>query len=736
MGQLTNLEELSISDNRLTGAIPLELGRMTSLQLLALSGNRLTGAIPAELANLANLETLKLSGNQLTGCIPAGLRDVQDNDLTGLGLSDCGQAAVPGAPSGLAATANGKTQIDLSWTPPSDDGGAAISGYRIEDSPDRSTWTALEANTGNTATSYPHSGLAAGITRYYRVSAINSAGTGRMSSMAAATTDAALAPDLVVDRPAVDTSAPEAGTRITLSATVRNQGNGSSDPTTLRYYQSGDSAITTGDTELDTDYVFRLDAGESENESVNLTAPSTPGTYYYGACVDSVSDESNTQNNCSTAVTVTVGAAPAPDLVVDTPTVSASAPEAGTRFTLSATVRNQGNGSSASTTLRYYQSSDSTITADDTEVGTDSVFRLDAGESGAESVRLTAPSTPGTYYYGACVDSTSGESNTQNNCSSAVTLNAGAAPAPDLVVDRPGVSESAPETGARFTLNAMVRNQGNGSSVSTTLRYYQSSDSTITTGDTEVDTDSVFRLDSGESGDESVRLTAPSSPGTYYYGACVDSTSGESDMQNNCSSAVTVTIAAAASVPGSPTGLTATANGQTRIDLSWSAPSDNGGTAITGYRIGISEDRSSWSDLVANTGSTATTYSHTGLTAGTTRHYQVSAINSAGTGPASNTDNATTEHAGRGCSGSAHEAGGDRRRRDRNRPVLDHAVQQRRRGHHRLLDRGLGEWLFLDQPGGQYGQHRYRLLPHRTDSRQYPPLPGIGHQLRRNGTGV
>ena len=50
----------------------------------------------------------------------------------------------------------------------------------------------------------------------------------------------------------------------------------------------------------------------------------------------------------------------------------------------------------------------------------------------------------------------------------------------------------------------------------------------------------------------------------------------------------------------------------------------------------------SWSNLVGNTNNTTTTYSHTGLSAGTTRHYRVSAINSAGTGTASRTANATT----------------------------------------------------------------------------------------------
>ena len=70
-------------------------------------------------------------------------------------------------------------------------------------------------------------------------------------------------------------------------------------------------------------------------------------------------------------MTVTVGAAPAPDLVVDAPTVDTSAPAAGTTLALSATVRNQGNGSSDSATLRYYRSTDSTITTGDTLLGTD-----------------------------------------------------------------------------------------------------------------------------------------------------------------------------------------------------------------------------------------------------------------------------------------------------------------------------------------------------------------------------
>ena len=99
----------------------------------------------------------------------------------------------------------------------------------------------------------------------------------------------------------------------------------------------------------------------------------------------------------------------------------------------------------------------------------------------------------------------------------------------------------------------------------------------------------------------------------------------------------------AATAPGAPTGLTATASGSTQINLSWTAPADNGGRVITGYKIEVSSDSAStWSDLVANTSSTTTTYAHTGLAGATTRHYRVSAINTIGTGTASNVDSATT----------------------------------------------------------------------------------------------
>ena len=592
-------------------------------------------------------------------------------------------------------------------------------------------------------------------------------------------------PDLVVQAPSASDNALTAGESFTLSATVRNRGAARSASTTLLYYRSSDSTISSGDSAQGTDPVGGLAASGTSAESIGLTAPSTAGTYYYGACVDAVSGESDTGNNCSSGVRVTVsrngdgsgsddhgdttasatslalgssasgqiqtntdfdyfrvqvsrsgtltayttssldtigslfdsndsvlalndedgsgdnfrielnvrpgtyyilvistdigsytlhtefseggggddynntisGAAAltlgrsvagqiesgsdidvfriqvdrqgtltlyttgsldtfgalfnrsserityddddgrslnfriehtvsagtyyilvssyglgtgsytlhtefsgdstgdngeeeddAPDLVVEVFGISnydGDFLSNGDTFTLEITVYNQGSGRSDPTTLHYYLSSDSTINSSDMQVGTDSVPGLPASGSSLESVRLTAPSTGGEYYYGACVESVSGESNTRNNCrGTLVTIGTTltVADEPDLVVESPSVSDSTLTAGQTFTFSATVHNRGDGRSDSTTLRYYRSQGPSISDIDRLVGRDSVSSLPESGRSSESVRLTAPSSAGTYYYGACVDDVSDESNTHNNCSSGVRVTV--------------------------------------------------------------------------------------------------------------------------------------------------------------------------------------------------
>ena len=84
LGNLTNLTELSLWGNDLTGSIP-DLGRLSNLLELKLQENQLTGTIPATLGNLTALRELSLWGNQLTGPIPASLGS-SANDLQELYL--------------------------------------------------------------------------------------------------------------------------------------------------------------------------------------------------------------------------------------------------------------------------------------------------------------------------------------------------------------------------------------------------------------------------------------------------------------------------------------------------------------------------------------------------------------------------------------------------------------------------------------------------------------------------
>ncbi|CAL9092993.1 unnamed protein product, partial [Musa acuminata var. zebrina] len=76
---------IDLSNNNLTGEIPIEIGSLSMLQTLNLSRNNFVGQIPAAIGAMKSLETLDLSFNKLSGVIPQSFSAL--NSLNHLNLS-------------------------------------------------------------------------------------------------------------------------------------------------------------------------------------------------------------------------------------------------------------------------------------------------------------------------------------------------------------------------------------------------------------------------------------------------------------------------------------------------------------------------------------------------------------------------------------------------------------------------------------------------------------------------
>ena len=238
-------------------------------------------------------------------------------------------------------------------------------------------------------------------------------------------------PDLAIKSVDANKSSLSPGERFRLDTIVKNQGKTASSETTLHFYRSLDRNLSANDTKLHDVRVKQLNAGKQITPWKRFTAPRTPGVYYYIVCVDNIQNETNTGNNCYKPVKITV-ATSSPDLVVESPRVQKTNLEPGERFRFEVIVRNQGTGESEKTDLLYYLSRNANISDTDIRQRTDRVDPLDPNETGKEWATLTAPDTPGTYYFRACVEDVDGESNTNNNCSEAVRIRVQATQPPGL----------------------------------------------------------------------------------------------------------------------------------------------------------------------------------------------------------------------------------------------------------------------------------------------------------------
>jgi fibronectin type 3 domain-containing protein len=140
---------------------------------------------------------------------------------------------------------------------------------------------------------------------------------------------------------------------------------------------------------------------------------------------------------------------------------------------------------------------------------------------------------------------------------------------------------------------------------------------------------------------------------TYYYTVAAVNSAGTSPQSSEASA---TPAAVAATAPTAPRSLTATA-GNGSVSLSWSVPSSNGGSPITGYNVYRSTTPGGEGSTPLKTNVSGTSFTDTAVTNGTTYYYTVAAVNSAGTSPQSNeasaTPHATTPGAPTGLVASA-----------------------------------------------------------------------------------
>ena len=125
---------------------------------------------------------------------------------------------------------------------------------------------------------------------------------------------------------------------------------------------------------------------------------------------------------------------------------------------------------------------------------------------------------------------------------------------------------------------------------------------------------------------------------TYFYRVAAVNAAGISPQSAEASA----TPKPAATVPSAPQGLTAT-GANAVVKLSWSAPSSDGGAAVTGYDIYRGTAPGGESATAVATNVSGTSFTDTGRVNGTTYYYTVAAVNAVGISPQSGEASATPQ---------------------------------------------------------------------------------------------
>ena len=512
-------------------------------------------------------------------------KNTQGTETTGIADKQTTATTKPGTVQSLTVTSNrAGTTLTLSWTAPDDDGGADISGYKIEHSTDGSSFTPEVAS--QSALTYADTSLTAGSSHYYKVYAINSQGNSAASASGKIVTNNAM------DAPtSLSTSTPTNGTEIELSWT---------DPT----QNTGELAITGYDVQFATGSSAPTWATfNSSTNGVSCTAsPCTHSnlnkgtTYWYRVRVKNGLNgawSNNTSETTNSAPSAPTG-------------LSASSASDGLSMSLSWTASTASTGQKAITgySLQYAQKS----TKPNNDAGWSNFSGSDDCASlGSSDTSCTHSSLTSDTKYWYRLRTSNGLNSTWSTAISKTTHD---------VPGAPTVTASSAANGLSINLSWAAPSNG-GSSI-TGYKIEHADDS------------------SGNPGMWS-QLVASQTARTYAHTVSAGSVnhyrvSAKNDVgTGSVSTAVKATANNVPSQMSVPTVAMGDASGE--LDVSWSAP-DNNGASISDYdvqyRKGSTGDFTAVAD--ASIGSSDSSYTITGLDNGDEYEVQVRAVNAVGDG--------------------------------------------------------------------------------------------------------
>lgn len=323
-------------------------------------------------------------------------------------------------------------------------------------------------------------------------------------------------PDLEVTAFEPSTISLEPEAPFSVHATVRNRGETGAQATTLRLFRSRDATIDDADTTLDSIPLAALASDASVELDIAAAAPASAGSYFLGACVDPVSGETDTDNNCTDPVSISV-ASPTGDVALSP----------GEVYTTTLTGQEPGDA------WRYFQvnvPADTAVlqvTLDGLSADAD-LYLLPAGKPDTEiyQCRSTNPGTLGErcdIHGPAAGPWWIGVANwTPGTIRFTVTASlTEPGPDPALVLEHPLIHQLILQAGDSFDFHVTVRNPLPIPAPTTTLSYHRSVDVVIDPQDPLLASEPVAALAGGGYSPRRAVLRAPATPGVHHIGACL-----------------------------------------------------------------------------------------------------------------------------------------------------------------------------------------------------------------------